>query len=554
MPTTIKLKNSVTTTNAPSSLVQGEVAINITDKKVWVGNAATTPIQLLGDGGSVTFTSLTVTGVSTFSAGTVSAPSITTTGDTNTGIYFPAADTIAFTEGGTESMRIDSSGNVGIGTSSPVTKLNISGSSLPSGELGTLAVTGNTTAKRLSIGVDSSSTMYAWIQSVESGVAVRDLSLQPVGGNVGIGTSSPNISGVSKAVTLNTTNGTSGAIYEIGVNGTNYAYLFANASNTVLSSVQALPLLFNTTNTERMRIDSSGNVFAPSNNASTASLVVGGNGTTTNLGARICVRSPISAGASLSYAMHINDSNTNIAGGANFIGWSHNSEDYSNGNVRAAIGATIDSGGRGALLFRTGGFGSQAERMRITFDGNLVVGATSSGGNRFVSKLDTNTSNNVPIYAGNNSSGNSGLGTYDSSLGTGNASNTNCYHFRGITENVAIYYLYGNGTSSFTSDARLKKNVETARNGYLDDLMKLRLVKYQWKANEDSSPKELGLIAQEVEQVFAGLVQDADVEIDGITPKVLKASVIPFMLLKAIQEQQALIETLTTRLNALEGK
>ena len=45
-------------------------------------------------------------------AGTVSAPVYSTTGDTNTGIFFPAADTIAFAEGGAEAMRINSSGNV----------------------------------------------------------------------------------------------------------------------------------------------------------------------------------------------------------------------------------------------------------------------------------------------------------------------------------------------------------------------------------------------------------------------------------------------------------
>ena len=62
----------------------------------------------------------------TFDAGAVGTPSITTTGDTNTGIFFPAADTIAFSEGGVEAMRIDSSGNVGIG-GAPTQKLDVYG-------------------------------------------------------------------------------------------------------------------------------------------------------------------------------------------------------------------------------------------------------------------------------------------------------------------------------------------------------------------------------------------------------------------------------------------
>ena len=60
--------------------------------------------------------------------GSAASPSYTFTGDTDTGMFSPEADTVAFTEGGTETLRINSSGNVGIGTSSPAYNLDVNGS------------------------------------------------------------------------------------------------------------------------------------------------------------------------------------------------------------------------------------------------------------------------------------------------------------------------------------------------------------------------------------------------------------------------------------------
>jgi hypothetical protein len=69
----------------------------------------------VGIGTSSPDANLTVNGAASFAAGTALLPSIARAGDLNTGIFFPAADTIAFSEGGVEAMRIDSAGNVGIG-------------------------------------------------------------------------------------------------------------------------------------------------------------------------------------------------------------------------------------------------------------------------------------------------------------------------------------------------------------------------------------------------------------------------------------------------------
>jgi hypothetical protein len=61
----------------------------------------------------------------TSGTGTAAVPAISPTGDANTGFFFPAENTIAFSQGGAEAMRIDSSGNVGVGTASPTSKLHL---------------------------------------------------------------------------------------------------------------------------------------------------------------------------------------------------------------------------------------------------------------------------------------------------------------------------------------------------------------------------------------------------------------------------------------------
>jgi hypothetical protein len=126
MPTILKTKNSVTATNAPSSLEQGELAVNITDKKVWVGNAATTPVQLLGTGASANFSALSCTTLSASGTTTLSANAIiSVTDNSNAALRITQLGTgnALLVEDSTNPdatpFVIDSSGNVVIGTTSP---------------------------------------------------------------------------------------------------------------------------------------------------------------------------------------------------------------------------------------------------------------------------------------------------------------------------------------------------------------------------------------------------------------------------------------------------
>ena len=204
---------------------------------------------------------------------------ISVTGNAGTvtnGVYTTGDQTIAGvkTFSGTSTIV---NGNVGIGTASPVNKLTISGSSLASGEIGTLAVSGSTTAKRLSIGVDSTSTMYSWIQSVEAGIAHRSLALQPTGGSVGIGTTAP-----SYKLDVSST-GTSVARFTGPANAfTDFTDGTGTLRVQMLSSVPHIGSFTNhnlniiTNNTVRATFDTSGNLSVTGNATIGSGSTVGG--------------------------------------------------------------------------------------------------------------------------------------------------------------------------------------------------------------------------------------------------------------------------------------
>jgi len=114
-----------------------------------------------------------------------------------------------------------------------------------------------------------------------------------------------------------------------------------------------------------------------------------------------------------------------------------------------------------------------------------------------------------------------------------------------------------------TSDETLKENIVDAT-PKLADIMKLKVRNFNWKKSyhPNSNHKMLGFIAQEFEEVFPALISEHDIapktsakddaeHVPNMKKSVVTGALIP-ALVKAMQEQQALIETLQTKVKALE--
>ncbi|BAQ84172.1 hypothetical protein [uncultured Mediterranean phage uvMED] len=142
-------------------------------------------------------------------------------------------------------------------------------------------------------------------------------------------------------------------------------------------------------------------------------------------------------------------------------------------------------------------------------------------------------------------------------MSTGSTAAT--YLVRNTSTFAYSFYVSGAGqisavqtSISSLSDKRLKENIVDLDTG-LDEVMALKPRKFDWKEGEGSGEKNVsGFIAQEVETVLPDLIGDFKHDDLNDAKSVKMGDMVP-TLVKAIQEQQTLIETLTARITALEN-
>jgi hypothetical protein len=418
------------------------------------------------------FTTLSATGITTVAAGSAALPAIvSTTGTADTGLWFPAADTVAASTAGTERLRIDSSGNVvGIGTSSPAVKLHVYSTASDGANMRLQSTGGSIVAKM----INNDNGYKAWV------------------GNDGTNDQ--------------------WAVGQWGLTGANLGFYTGSGL------------------TERMRIDSSGNVGIGTSSPGALLHV----GTTT-------AKIRIGATAGSEYLDISRDSAT-----GNMI---YNAAQASYGTHNFQIAGT--------------------EAMRIDSSGNLLVARTSVVNQGRIS-VDMLGGTNVGLSVVNTNSGN-----------TGNF----CNFARSDT--TVIGSIQQNGASAVTystsSDYRLKEDI-APMTGALAKVALLKPCTYKWKV--DGSDGQ-GFIAHELDEVVPGCVtgeKDAtceeEYEVTPAVPAVLDAdgketipavqavkgtrtvpsyqgvdtSFLVATLTAAIQELKAIIDTQATRIAALEAK
>jgi len=436
-------------------------------------------------------------------------------------------------------MILDSSGNLGLGVtpsawSSPYKAVQLSAGAFIAGrtdgaekaEMGANAYYNSgwkyLTSYYASRYVQDSS-IHTWYTAT-SGTAGNAITFTAAmtldaSGNLGIGTTSPNcrldVQGAVPIIRATDTNST-GAVSFQAYNNSLTSYFgrdnsagtfFFNTAITPYSTVicaynSTAPIVFGHQNVE-MTLDASGNLLV---GLTTSVAGASGRGTVQINGSSAALLGLAVGGSSAGYILH----------------------DGTNVDVFNSL--------NGYLRFGT----NQTERARIDSSGNLLVGTTDANPNSGTGvKINAGTGARTSVVGAADTNANFAFTAYSTS--------PSAYRFQ-------VGYggtIYATSTSiTAISDASLKTNVRDLETG-LTEVLALQPRRFDW-INGDAS-NVAGFIAQEVQQVLPDLVEDYQYS-DEETKLGLKMGDILPTLVKAIQEQQAIITALTTRITALENK
>jgi hypothetical protein len=558
----LKLVGDVIDTNGNELLKVTATASAVNE--LTLANAATGGAPVLSATGGDTNIGIALTPKGTggvvFPAGSAAAPAITTSGDTNTGIFFPAADNVAATVAGVEGMRLTSTG-LGIGTSSPSSPLTITKSSataieIPSGATYPVNAYGATTGSTQIAIANTGGTSYFGNESSGAGTTFSGTaayatllgtsaarSLQFVtnntvratldsSGNLGIGTTSPttaggraihiaNSSGDSR---LHLTDNTTGATADDGTE------IVVNGGNLYIDQKESQPIIILTGSTERMRIDASGNVGIGTTSPSYKLSIAGSSATSSNL---LLTHNTDSTGAYSRIRFQFAEGNASVASEIR--------------NIQRVAGAS----GSNLAFFTESNSGTLGEAARIDTAGSLLVGTTDgSKGALTVGKAapssaygqicalsptaaDTDISGMSIVKYANNSTTSQVLMRFLINQGSAGQGQINANG-----ANTAAFGSY--------SDSRLKQNIVDLPS-QLDSIMALRPVEYDYIESMGGG-HQIGFVAQEVQAIYPDLVgEDAEGMLTLTDMNKNDAR-----LIKCIQEQQAIITALTTRITALE--
>ena len=530
-----------------------------------------------------------------------------------------------FYNAGSEQMRLTSTG-LGIGTSSPAYKLDVSSSAVSgvvanfqataANTYGTLRLTGNSrggevdfyngsTAQAAIVG--GTGNLYFYTNGNSTLQATLDFS-----GNLGIGTSSPNYSltsykGGAVANYLQVASGATGA-------GSGNGLLLGvdSSGNGVINAQGSVSLLTTVAGVLRTTLDSSGNLslatgaisskgsaindqsiatygswtsiqengfYDAAGNILHNAIKTSGVNDTWNYrftapvarykllnGVHSWFNAPSgTAGTAITFtqAMTLNASGNLLVGTTSDSGNALIREvaikGPSNGNARVFV--TTNTGVQaqfGVTEFSSSNVGfvgtttshpllfqvNDTERARFNTAGDFLVGTSDSGRTTGIGiKLDIAGYATTPTV---------------SCVGSASTNSADTYHIYSTGAAAYRFYVGYGGTINATSttitgisDRRLKENIRDLDEG-LETVMALKPRKFDWKEGKGKDIKnDRGWIAQEFEAVFPDMIEEwRDPAPKGEEPyKAVNANLIP-TLVKAIQEQQAIIDSLKARLDA----